>query len=230
MRTTNVTIAVVAVAVCFFLIIGSGLKKDPELDQVIEEAKAAMSRPPTERELAELERDASDDPPWDDVSSLKSEATASELQGIANDASMPRDKRAKAIFSLFANYVKLPQGAAAVGKVLKCEEWRSGCMISGITFHSGPSLPVKMGPRHSVFSLRLFPSGTDSKHWVIYLRLSGGPNRKDGEARAFLQGAENLKGDPQLVEFALCFPAAEQYRMGRIERFSEKGIAVYDPR
>src|SRR5262249_20283594 len=151
----------------------------------------------------ERERDEKEGLRWDGVSSLKCETNATELQRIANDVSLPREKRAEAIFSLFANYVKLPQGAALVGKVLKCEEWLSGCILSGITFHSGPPLPVKVGPRHSVFCLQLFQSGTDSRHWVIYLRLSGGPNRKGEEARAFLQGAENLKGDPQLVEFAL---------------------------
>ena len=59
------------------------------------------------------------------------------------------------------------------------------------------------------------------------MRLSGGPVRPADEARAFLRGTEDLKGNPKLLEFALRFPAAEKNRLGGIERFSEEGIAIY---
>src|SRR5438876_6561803 len=62
-------------------------------------------------------------PRWDGSSRLKSDTTAADLRRRAEDSSAAREKRAEAIFALFANHVKPPLGAAAVGKVLAEATW-----------------------------------------------------------------------------------------------------------
>ena len=65
----------------------------------------------------------------------------------------------------------------------------------------------------AVFCLRLFPREDGWSDWVIYFRLSGGDNPTADDAGAFLRGTEGLKGSPQLVEFALCFPVQGELRL-----------------
>ena len=60
---------------------------------------------------------------WDRVSRLKGNTASADLQGVADNSSLTREKRAEAIFSLFVNQLKLPQGAAEVGEALKGEKW-----------------------------------------------------------------------------------------------------------
>jgi hypothetical protein len=169
------------------------------------------------------------EPGWDGVSRLKSAATLAELHQIADDATVEREKRAEAIFSLFANHVKLPQGAAALSEIVKCKNWLNDTNLYGVYMVAG-MIPVELTFEDTVFCLHLFPVKKDWSDWVIYFRLSGGSGRTADEARAFLRGAAELKGDPKLLEFALCFPdEGALSRIGRIERFTEKGIAVFQP-
>jgi hypothetical protein len=64
--------------------------------------------------------------------------------------------------------------------------------------------------------------------WVIYFSLTGSAKWREAEALAFLRG-QSLAGDPQLAEFALCFPRTESPRQwpGHIERFGQPGLHVY---
>jgi len=137
------------------------------------------------------------------VGRLNSEATPLELHRIANNASVAREERAAAIFSLFAKYLQPPVGAAAVAKVLNGEKWLNEASLEVVDRVAG-WVPVKMNFGDSVFCLYLFPRRDGWSDCVIYFRLSG-PCRTVDEARAFLRGAGNLKDSPKLVEFALCF-------------------------
>ena len=168
-----------------------------------------------------------DDFRWDGKSQLESKSTLAELQQVANDASLKREKRVEAIFTLFANHVKLPASAAVMAKVFAGEKWLEPSNLGAIRVLGG-WIPVDFGSDGSVFRVYLFP---DQKGWsdsVIYLRLSGDSGRPENEAIAFMRGDGGLKGDPELLEFALCFPPPEKRQEGRIERFSIKGIHVYE--
>jgi hypothetical protein len=167
-------------------------------------------------------------PRWNGSSRLKSNTTAEDMRRRADDSSAAREKRAEAIFALFANHIKVPQGAADVAKVLAEATWLKDADLFGCYMLAG-QVPVEWTLEDTVFCLHLFPRKNESPDWVIYFRLSGGSGRTIDEARAFLRGADDLKGAPKLVEFALCFPPADGKRLGRIERFSEKGIAVFEP-
>ena len=68
----------------------------------------------------------------------------------------------------------------------------------------------------------------------IPARDGRGPRSAD-DLRTFLRGGKGLKGKPELVEFALCYPPEPkpkgqvQSKIGRIERFGTKGLTVFDP-
>jgi hypothetical protein len=164
---------------------------------------------------------------WDGVSRLKGNKAPADLHRVADSASLDRAKRAEAIFSLFVKQLKIPQGAAEVGAALKGEKWLTDVSLEGVYRLAG-WIPVEWTFEGTVFCLRLFPDKARWSDWVIYFRLSGGSGQTADEARAFLRGT-NLKNSPKLVEFALCFPGEGDKLVGRIERFSEKGIAIYEP-
>jgi hypothetical protein len=63
--------------------------------------------------------------PRDNVSRLKSTAALEDLHGVANNASLSREQRAEAVFSLFANHLKLPERPQAMGRVLAGDKWLS---------------------------------------------------------------------------------------------------------
>ena len=49
-------------------------------------------------------------------------------------------------------------------------------------------------------------------------------HRSADEARAFLRGEKGVRGTPELIEFALCYP--EEMGVDRIEHFGPKGMTV----
>jgi hypothetical protein len=79
-------------------------------------------------------------------------------------------------------------------------------------------IPVDFTFEDTVFCVYLFPDRTGWSDRVIYFRLSGGADWKEEDARAFLNGAKCLRGNPTLVEFALCAPD------GEIRRFGNGGV------
>jgi hypothetical protein len=169
------------------------------------------------------------DPPKDRerTSRLKSDKTAADLRRIANDSSATREKRAEAVFGMFANHLKLPQDAAPVRKVLGDVAWLKDSELFGFYFLAG-KVPVEMNLKDTVFAMHLFLGKKEYSDWVIFFRLSGGNEREVKEAKAFLRGDKDLAGKPQLMEFALCFPSVGDKVGGPIERFGEKGITFYD--
>jgi hypothetical protein len=168
------------------------------------------------------------EPGWNEVSRLKSTATIAQLNRVADDASLARETRAEAIFSLFANNVKPPGGAVAMSEIFRCNNWLSDTNLEGVYIVTG-WVPIDWTFSDTAFCLRLFPDKEGLSQWTIYFSLSGSCRTAE-EARAFLRRAQDLKGNPRLKEFALCFPPEKESELlGRIERFSEMGIAVYQP-
>jgi len=148
-----------------------------------------------------------------------------DLNRIANDGSVIREKRAEAIFSLFANYVKMPGTAAMAGNVFGSEKWMKDASLTEVTFIGG-YVPLELNLEDAIFCLRLFPDKDGWSDWVIYFRMSGGVTPSPDEVGAFLRGAAAVKGSPKLVEFALCYPLVGEKSLARTERFSEKGIMI----
>ena len=61
-------------------------------------------------------------------------------------------------------------------------------------------------------------------------QASGG-QLTEAEASAFIRGDPTIPGNPKLVEFALEFaPDSPNQFSGRIERFSARGLQVYEAR
>jgi len=171
--------------------------------------------------------DYSNDPPWRRMGEtrLKSQATTADLNRIANDGSAIREKRAEAIFSLFANHVKIPGTASEVGKVFGSEKWMKDASLTQVTYIGG-YVPLELNLEDAIFCLGLFPDKDGWSDWVIYFRLSGGVTPSADETGAFLRGAAAVRGSPKLVEFALCYPLVGEKSLARTERFSEKGVMI----
>jgi hypothetical protein len=141
----------------------------------------------------------------------------------AEDGQVDRANRAAAVFGLFANHLRAPCGPADAGKVFGEAKWLKDSPLNYIIGVAG-LIPVGFGEDTTVYDLYLFPDQEGRSDWVIYLRLSGSYRSAD-EARAFLRGEKNLKGDPKLVEFALCYPDPPgEMKYGRILHFDREGM------
>ena len=170
---------------------------------------------------------------WNGRSILPRGESVASLNIIANDFGRSRADRARAIFTLFAYHMQPGFSAVQVHGVLTDTNWMGDVNLYGV-YALGGWVPVEMTFEDTVFCLHLFPVDAD-KHWspwVIYFRLSGttpeGPGRPAEEALAFLHGDTTLRGNPKLVEFALCYPGNQPSVTRRCERFSSKGIHVYE--
>lgn len=156
---------------------------------------------------------------WNGVSRLPIGATVKELNQIANDRSADRKRRADAIFTLFAYHLR-PSSGRQVAATLKDVSWLGEVNLYGVYLLHG-KVPVEWAETDTVFCLHLFPDESGRSDWVMYLRLGGKSGRSKEEALAFLKGEPDVRDNPKLVEYAICFPD------GRIERYSELGLAVY---
>jgi hypothetical protein len=165
---------------------------------------------------------------WDGHTVLTSAESIAALNTIANNLGNHRAERARAVFKLFANYIKPGQTAAEVHKVLTDTAWLQDTNLHGVYDIAG-WVPVELTTEDTVFGLKLFSEATDSNlgPWMIWFRLTG-HDRTEKEACAFLRGDMTLVGKPQIVEFALCFPSERPLHSGRTERFGRRGIHVYE--
>ena len=185
---------------------------------------------------------------WNAVTTLKTDATIAALNAQANNAATNETERSKAIFALFANYIKPGQTAAEVHRVLTDTAWVKGAQLFRMGDLAGSTF-IEMTTEDSVFCLGLFPhkkkwsdwpsasaapqgvmaETAPETHWWLYLRLSGSQLQNE-DALAFLRG-EPVAGNPKIIEFALCLPhpTSPGRLAGRIERFSKYGIHAYDP-
>jgi hypothetical protein len=165
---------------------------------------------------------------WDGQTSLPGESVA-DLNVRANNSTAGQGDRARAVFTLFARHIHPESSEAEVHRVLGSPNWLRETHLFSVRILVG-KVPVEMTPEDTVFCIHLFPE--DAKKvwspWVMYFRLSG--RIQDASANAFLRGDESVE-HVRLLEFALCFPARAESpgRLGRMERFSSKGIYVFDP-
>jgi hypothetical protein len=150
------------------------------------------------------------------TSSLRSNLSVQVLGRIANDTGSESAVRARAVFMLFANYVRPGANAAAIAEVFPDPRWWDECVCQQGEGGAG-RLPVRLLAGHTVFFLLLFPT-TPPWGWCVCFTLSG--QRSAEDAMAFLRGARHLQGDPVIGEFALCFPN------GRTERFHGDQVSV----
>lgn len=153
-------------------------------------------------------------------STLASEKTLSELNRIADNGSVDQRARANAIFAIFANYLRPPKDRGALKSAIGSARWLRDAEVTAID-QEKTLVPLASTPNDSIFRLLSVGKGNWNP-WTIYLRLSGG-NRTGAEAWAFLRGDE-VPGDPQLLEFALCFPD------DGIEQFTAENIEIIPPR
>jgi hypothetical protein len=156
----------------------------------------------------------------------------SEIQSLndrANDKSLLREDRAKAIFALFANHIKVGDGPSEIHRALIKTDWMRDAILDNVGCIGG-WIPIELDHLDdSIYWVRLFPDKKRWSEWVIYFRLSGLPIRygrpeesaKDG--REFLRGSTGLQGNPKLMEFALCGPGDFEIR-----RFTAKGVEGND--
>jgi len=158
---------------------------------------------------------------WDGCTSLKSSIPISTLNALANDASTNRTVRAKAIFTLFANYVKAGCSAEDIKRVLTDTRWLKKSHVEAIQNLDG-WIPLGFTGHETWVCIELFPLKWDPPYdqWLIYFSMTG-RGRSDQEAWAFLRGDTTLADSPKMIEFALCFPYGK-----RFERFSTRGIHI----
>jgi hypothetical protein len=161
--------------------------------------------------------------PTGPVSRSASKASAADLRKVADDRRADRAARAAAVFSLFANHLRPPRGAAAAGEVLGDAKWLDDAKFHRVLVVAG-LVPVEFPGKGPVYCLYVFPMEDGWSDWVIYLRLSG--DWKEDDLRAFLRGGKGLKGEPELVEFALCYPDRPGDLDGWVERFDLSGLRV----
>jgi hypothetical protein len=157
-----------------------------------------------------------------------SASTPVALRALANDRSLDRKARARAIFSLFASHIRPPANGVTMANILSPATWLVECRLDGV-YALGGKIPVEMGATETAFCLRLFPNSEGWSEWVIYFTLPGGRGRPVSDARDLLAGKVPGGEDLRMNEFALCFPAEGKARLGRTERFTARGISAYGP-
>jgi hypothetical protein len=161
----------------------------------------------------------------------KSPAAPTDVQRLndsANDPSLAREERAKAIFALFAKHIKVGCGPSDVHKVLIRTDWLKDAHADAVRMLGG-WIPCDLGSGgDTVYCIWLFADKEGWSDWVIYFRLSGNrltdkPEDDGNDAREFLKGNASLPGNPKLQEFALCPPPGAP-----IQRFTAKGMVECD--
>jgi hypothetical protein len=164
----------------------------------------------------------------DPVSRVATQASAADLRRLADDTEAKRARRAAAVFALFANHLKGPSGAYEAGKVFGEACWLTDAGLRKVGLHAG-WLPVEADGRRTAFCLRVFPVEEEQTGWTICFVLSG--DRSEAEARKFLRGDGGSGRKPDLLEFALCYPAdpGKEIGRGRVEHFGPKGFRVLRP-
>jgi hypothetical protein len=169
-------------------------------------------------------------PYWGSYSVLKSNESPEKLNALANDTSMPDRYRALAAFRLFATHVRLGLSPAEVHKVLGNVNWLRTAKVFSLGAGTGYS-PVEFTPSDSPFVILLFPDKDGQSDWRICLVLSGHPLHSQApadEPLRFLEGDPTLRSNARLKEFALSFVGGIPGYTARTERFSQRGLEVYD--
>ena len=170
---------------------------------------------------------------WSGRSVLPNRGSVAMLNVSANSPSLIQEKRAHAIYTLFAYHVRPGFSAADMHTVLKDTSWLKTANLTRLELLAG-WIPVNSGSDRTLFDLHLFytqKDDADNNWWCIEFSLSG-PNRSLADAVDFLNGNTELIANPKLEEFALMFPPpktgfSRSPGGRRMEVYSKEGIHVY---
>lgn len=135
-------------------------------------------------------------------------ATPQELCEYANDPTRDRDTRCRAIFALFASYVRPGFTSQQMRSAFPDKKWLSECSVSNIGATGGGSLPIYDPHDYTPYLLRLFPDKTGWSDWLICFNLRDSDehgSRTSEEALEFLAGTHPDKR-LKLLEFAFYYP------------------------
>ncbi len=163
---------------------------------------------------------------WDRKSILPKGKAANFIRQ-ANNRNAFQEKRARAIFSLFAHHIKPGQTTDQLPQAMSKADWLQDSILRPLGGMGG-WVPVGLGFADSVFYIYVLPIETKEiwSPWVIYFRFEGKTDLED--AKRF------LRRDPadrkiRLLEYALCFAQTKGDRgTRRTERYSKKGMHVYE--
>ena len=178
--------------------------------------------------------------PWGDVSIYqrrlvdRSQPSIQQLNQIANNPDLGRDKRAAAIFTSFANQARSgdwPPGSWMESLRLSRDftdlTWLREAEVVPVKSVFG-KLPIPMDfitSNSTIYRLELFPK-TNAPGWTIYLELSIPPDGRELARKDVVHYLQGTLTDCHLKEFALCHTdadATEPY----IEVFSVKGVRCF---
>ena len=163
---------------------------------------------------------------WGGHSILSNWSSLSTLNSTANNPLISRDKRANAIFTIFAYHIRPGCASAEVHSVIPETSWLKAEDISTVGDFAG-WLPIEHGS-NTVYYLKLFSSDKvkTEQNWTICFSLKRS-NQTSEDALAFFKGSNAKNDPPKLGEFALFFPYGSNKPM-HIEIYSEKGMQVYN--
>jgi hypothetical protein len=169
---------------------------------------------------------------WDDSSiaqSMSGGESVATLNAVANDPAKNQEDRARAIFVLFARFVRPGCSSAEIHRVLTNVSWLRDADVYAVRYFAGWG-PIMGSLDDTIFEVRPFPGAFDLRpsQWCVAFSLSG--DLREGDAMAFLKGDPSVASPIRMREFALCYPAslAPGRSMGRFEVFSTRGIHVYN--
>jgi len=134
--------------------------------------------------------------------------TPQEVCEYANDPTRDRDTRCRAIFELFASYVRPGFTSQQMQSAIPESKWLSECAVSNDGAAGGGSLPIYSPNGYTPFLLRLFPDKTGKSDWLISFNLRNADEQGDRtteEALEFLAGTHPDKR-LKLLEFAFIYP------------------------
>jgi hypothetical protein len=145
------------------------------------------------------------------VSRQKLEAVAS-LNTTANDQSADPDKRCRAVFSLFEQFINPGSTPSDIHEALTDTRWLAQTNVHGVYFLSG-WIPVdaKFG-EDTAFVISIMPQFKPSSGrppnlgYHIYFTLAGSSSRSEQSAFDILSGQQTWDAKAVLKEFALCYP------------------------
>jgi len=145
------------------------------------------------------------------ASTEHTQAVAS-LNAIANDESAAPDKRCRAVFSLFLQFIKPGSTPSEIHRVLTDTRWLAQTNVEGVYVVAG-HIPVDCDfEEETAFVISVLPERVPSSGrppnlgYYIYFTLAGGARRSEESAFGILAGRAAPDSKAVLKEFALCYP------------------------
>ena len=135
-------------------------------------------------------------------SRLKTSKDSSDLSNIADNMKYEPHERAKAISSIFANYIKPGQTISDMRKVIRSDKWLAAAKITE-SREDEINLFLRQEKDTLIISIALLPDDAGWSPWNIYLNISGKKNIDDFTAMEYL--IDNSKKDDviKIINFAI---------------------------